>query len=76
VTYDQTKKWLDAIGGEQIVARETDKFGSVIVRVKSSKSGDVSRHALFDETLTGYEREKAIREALVRACEELRLALG
>jgi hypothetical protein len=75
MTYEQAKKWLAAIGGEEIIERETEDRGSVIVLVKPSKGGEVSRHWLFDEKLTDTAREDAIRTAFLAACRELKLAL-
>gem|GEM_PF-2614466 len=77
VNYDEAKKWLAKIGGRSIEAKEQTKGkGSIIVVVDSVKRGTVQRHWLFDDTLTGYQRELAIHRAFVRACEELKNALA
>jgi hypothetical protein len=76
VTYDEAKRWLKKIRGTTIVAKEQKRGqGRVIVIVENSKGRTVSRHAVFDDTLTGPERERALREAFTRACNELKLAL-
>jgi hypothetical protein len=77
VTYDEAKKWLTKIGGRSIEAKEQTKgTGSIIVVVESVKRGTIQRHWLFDDTLTGYQRELATKRAFVRACEELKSALA
>jgi len=76
VTYNEAKKWLEKLGGTWIEAKEqVPHKGSIIVEVQSVMRGRVARHALFDDRLQGFQREVAIREAFVRACEELRRAL-
>ena len=75
MTYEEAERWLRAIGGERIMARETAKFDSVIVLVKSATKGEISRHSVYDASLAGVQLEAAIREAFVRACDELRIAL-
>jgi hypothetical protein len=77
VTYDEATRWLKKIGGTTVVAKdETRAKGSIVVIVESAKGRTVSRHWAFDDTLTGLERERAVREAFTRACEELKVALG
>lgn len=76
MTYEQAKRWLAKIGGEQAVVREDDTFDAVVVRVTSAKGPELSRRALFQAGLTDYRREMAYREALVRACDELMRALA
>jgi hypothetical protein len=77
VTYDEARKWLAKIGGEMTEGKEqTRGTGSVVVRVRSARGRVVERHALFDDTKKGYEREVEIRRAFVRACEELKIALA
>jgi len=76
VTYDEATRWLEKIGGKTIVANEQKRGrGSVIVIVESAKGRTISRHVVFDDTLTGLERQRAVREAFTRACEALKLAL-
>lgn len=76
VTYEEAKKWLAKIGGEMTEGKEQMRgSGSIVVSVKSARGRVVQRHALFDDTKTGYERELEIRRAFVRACEELKAAL-
>ena len=58
-----------------LVARETAKYDSIIVLVKSASRGEQSRHRLFDSSLVGEKREAAVRDAFVGACDELWLAL-
>jgi len=76
MTYEESEKWLRAIGGERILGRETERFSSVIVTLKSAINGEMSRHALYDATLHGEELEAAIRDAFIKACLELRVALS
>jgi len=77
VTYDEAARWLKKIGGTTVVAKdETRGRGSIIVSVESAKGRTVSRHRVFDDTLVGLERERAVREAFTVACEELKVALG
>jgi hypothetical protein len=77
VTYEEAKKWLAKIGGDMTEGKEQMRgTGSIMVRVKSAKGQIVQRHALFDDTLTGYQRELEIRRAFVRACKELKSALA
>jgi hypothetical protein len=77
VTYEEAKRWLKKIGGEMVEGKEQRKgTGSIMVSVKSARGRIVQRHALFDDTLTGYQREMEIRRAFVRACEELKIALA
>jgi len=76
VTYREAQKWLERIGGTWVEAKEQIPHkGSIIVDVLSAMRGRIARHALFDDRLQGFQREVAIREAFVRACEELRRAL-
>jgi len=76
VTYEEARKWLAKIGGEMVEGKDQMRgTGSIVVSVKSARHGDVQRHALFDDRLSGYERELAMRRAFVHACEELRRAL-
>lgn len=77
MTYDQAKRGLAKIGGKMIEAKEQAKGKrSIIVVVESVRRGTVQRHWLFDDTLTGYQREVEMRRAFVRACEELKIALA
>jgi hypothetical protein len=77
VTHEEAKRWLEKIGGEMIEDNEQMRgTGSIRVSVKSARGQIVQRHALFDDTLKGYEREPEIRRAFVRACEELKIALA
>jgi hypothetical protein len=77
VTYDEAQRWLARIGGRSIEAKEqTRGKGSIIVVVESVRRGTVQRHWLFDDNLTGFERERAMRTAFTRACEELMAALA
>jgi len=77
VTYEEAKRWLEKIGGEMIEGKEQMRgSGSIVVSVKSARGQIVQRHALFDDTLKGNERELEIRRAFVRACEELKIALA
>jgi len=77
VTYDEATRWLKKIGGTTVVAKDgTSGKGSIVVIVESAKGRTVSRHRVFDDTLTGPQRELAVREAFTRACDELKLALG
>jgi len=76
VTYDEATRWLKKIGGTTVVAKDgTHGKGSIVVIVESAKGRTVSRHWMFDDTLTGPDRERAVREAFTRACEELKIAL-
>ena len=76
MTFEEAQRWLAKIGGKMIEAKEQAKGkGSIIVVVESASRGTVQRHWLFDDRLTGYERELEIRRAFVRACEELKRAL-
>jgi hypothetical protein len=70
----QAGRWLRAIGGTHNVARDLDGYDLVVVSVESALKGPVSRRTAVDGS-TGNEREEAVRNAFVRACEELRLAL-
>jgi hypothetical protein len=75
MTYEQAKRWLR--GGDWTEAKEqVPHTGSVMVRVTSRRVGIVQRHALFDDRLTGRQREIAIREAFARACDELKAVIG
>ena len=77
MTYNEAKKWLEKLGGTWIEAKEQVAHkGSVIVTVETAMRGSMSRHALFDDRLQGYEREIAIRKAFVQACENLKYELG
>jgi len=77
VTYDEAARWLKKIGGTTVVAKDgTRGKGSIVVIVESAKGRTVSRQWVFDDTLTGPQRERAVREAFTRACEELKVALG
>jgi hypothetical protein len=77
VTYEEAKRWLKKIGGEMVEGKEQVRdTGSILVSVKSARGRIVQRHALFDDTKRGYEREVAIRTAFVRACEALKSALA
>lgn len=76
MTFWQARRWLDKIGGEWTEAKEPRPgTASIIVTVKSAKGHTVSRRAVFDDTLTGYERGLAIHQAFARACVELKAAL-
>ncbi|HEX8795973.1 MAG TPA: hypothetical protein VF765_33720 [Polyangiaceae bacterium] len=44
--------------------------------MRSARGPLVERHCRFDDTTRGHEREIAIRRAFVRACIELKAALG
>jgi hypothetical protein len=77
VTYDEATRWLKKIGGTTVAAKDgTRGKGSIVVIVESAKGRTVSRHWIFDDMLIGPERERAVREAFRRACEELKVALG
>jgi len=77
VSYEEAKRWLKKIGGEMVEGKEQMRgTGSIMVSVKSARGRIVQRHALFDDTKKGYEREMEIRRAFVRACDELRIALA
>lgn len=76
MTYEEATRWLKKIGGTTIVTKEQVRGKSaVVVIVESAKGRTVSRHVVFDDTLTGPEHERAVREAFTRACEALKLAL-
>lgn len=78
VTYGEAIRWLKKIGGTWIAAKEPALpriRPSVVVSVKSAKGAFVQRHALYDDTVEGWERELEVRRALVRACEDLKRAL-
>jgi hypothetical protein len=77
VTYEEAKRWLRKIGGEMVECKEQMRgTGSIMVSVTSARGRIVQRHALFDDTKKGYEREMEIRRAFARACEELKTALA
>jgi hypothetical protein len=77
VTYEEAKRWLQKIGGEMTEGKEQMRgTGSIMVSVESARGRVVQRHAPFDDTLTGYQRELEIRRAFIRACEELKAALA
>jgi hypothetical protein len=48
----------------------------IVVTVERALGGTLSRHVGFDDRLTGYLRELAVREALANACTELRGAIA
>jgi hypothetical protein len=75
MNYGQADKWLRAIGGTSDVVRDADGNDFVVVSVDSATKGGVSRRMAVDAS-TGVERPGAIRRAFVRACEELKWALG
>ena len=78
MTYHEAKRWLAKIGGDWKESKERAppcSRGSILVSVKSAKGPIVHRHAHFDDTTAGVEREIGIRRAFVLACEELRRAL-
>jgi hypothetical protein len=76
VTYDEAMSWLREIGGTTMLAEErTRGLGRVTVIAENAKGHTVSRHLVFDDTLTGLERERAVREAFTRVCEALKDAL-
>ena len=75
LTYDEASRWLQAIGGERIASCDTATFGSVLVRVNGGTRDEIARLAPYNLTLTGERRETAIRDAFVRACSDLRVAL-
>jgi hypothetical protein len=74
MNHGQAGKWLRAIGGTSDVVRDADGHDFVVVSVESALKGAVSRRMAVDGC-TGHEREEAVRDAFVRACEELRVAL-
>ena len=76
VTYEEATRWLKEIGGTTVVAEEQKRGkGRITVIAENAKGRTVSRHVVFDDTLTGPEHERAVREAFTRACDELMRAL-
>jgi hypothetical protein len=75
MNHGQAGKWLRAIGGGSDVVRDADGRDYVVVSVDSATKGAVSRRMAVNGS-TNDEREEAVRKAFVRACEELKLALG
>jgi hypothetical protein len=75
MNHGQAGKWLRAIGGTSDVGRDADGHDFVVVSVESATKGAVSRRAAVDGS-TSVKRDEALRKAFVRACEELKLALG
>jgi len=71
MNHRQASNWLRAIGGTSDVVRDADGREFVVVAVESAMKGMVSRRMRLDGSTSG-ERD----EAFVRACEELKLALG
>jgi hypothetical protein len=71
MNHQQASKWLRAIGGTSDVVRDADGREYVVVAVESAMKGMVSRRMRVDVSTSG-ERDAAF----VRACEELKLALG
>ena len=58
MTYAEAQKWLAKIGGQMIEGKEQARgTGSIMVSVSSARGRTVQRHALFDDTKKGYERE-------------------
>lgn len=77
MTYEEATRWLRDIRGTTVVAEEQNRGkGRVTVIAENAKGRTVSRHIVFDDTLTGLERERAVREAFTRACDELMRALA
>lgn len=77
VTPEQAQRWLAKIGGTWAEAQDsTPEKARIIVTVERALGGTITRHAVFDDRLTGYMRELAIREALANACTELRAAIA
>ncbi|HEX8795222.1 MAG TPA: hypothetical protein VF765_29945 [Polyangiaceae bacterium] len=77
VTPEEAKRWLAKIGGHWAEAKDqTPGMARIVVTIERALGGSVSRHAAFDDRLTGYLRELAIREALANACTELRGAIA
>lgn len=76
MTYDEAAGWLKSIGGTTLVAEEQKRgLGRITVIAENTKGHTVSRHTFFDDTLTGLERERIVRDAFTQACEALKLAL-
>jgi hypothetical protein len=74
MNHGQASKWLRAIGGTSTVVHDSDGRDFVVVSVESASRGSVSRRMAVDESTVN--EQEAIRDAFVRACEELRLALS
>jgi hypothetical protein len=76
VTYEEATRWLKEIGGTAIVAKEQQRGLCRVTVIAEDASGRmVSRHTIFDDSLTGVERERVVRHALTQACEALKIAL-
>lgn len=77
MTPEEAKRWLAKLGGTWAEAKDdTPGRARIVVTVERALGGTLSRHAAFDDRLTGYLRELAIREALANACTELWVAIA
>lgn len=74
MNHGQASKWFRAIGGTTDVVRDADGRDFVVVSVESATRGNVSLRMAVDGS--SRDREEAVRQAFVRACEELKLALA
>lgn len=77
VTHHQATLWLAKIGGTWLESKgDIPGAAKIVVTVDRAMGGTVSRHAVFDDRLTGYLRDLAVREAFANACRALRSAIA
>jgi len=71
-SYQQAVRWLESIGGRvDGPRRKTDGYDAVTVFIPGHR---LERTGLIDRALTAADRERAVKEAIRDACDELRAA--
>jgi hypothetical protein len=76
MTFEEALKWLEEVGAQWLVGRETEDYDVVLVCVGGLRGSGPARKAWFNARLWGPAREAAIQRAVVTACERLMVGLA